>query len=100
MRAIREQVSLITHSSPLVDTRTQLVHGNRNWNSTVRGVSPEYLDVKAWPIVKGSMFDDSDVDRAVPVCVLGQTVVEQLFADEEPIGESIRVKGETCKVVG
>jgi putative ABC transport system permease protein len=100
MRAIKEQVPLITHLSPLVDTRTQLIYGNQNWNSTVRGVSPDYLNVKAWPIVRGGMFDETDVQRAAPVCVLGQTIVDQLFGEQDPLGETIRVKGEPCKVAG
>jgi len=100
MRAIKEHVRLIAYASPMVDTRVQLVYGNQNWNSTVRGVSPEYLSVKAWPMLKGGMFDDSDVERIAPVCVLGQTIVDQLFGDREPIGETIRVKGEPCKVLG
>jgi putative ABC transport system permease protein len=100
MHAIKDQIALITHVSPLVDTRAQLVYGNQNWNSTVRGVSPDYLNVKSWPIVKGGMFDETDVERAAPVCVLGQTIVDQLFGEEDPLGETIRVKGEPCKVVG
>ena len=100
MRAVREQVPLIAHASPMVDTRVQLVYGNQNWNSTVRGVSPEYLQVKAWPIVKGGMFDETDVERAAPACVLGQTVVDQLFGEQEPLGETVRVAGEPCRVVG
>jgi len=100
MHAIKEHVRLIAYASPMVDTRVQLVYGNQNWNSTVRGVSPEYLSVKAWPMLKGGMFDDSDVERIAPVCVLGQTIVDQLFGDREPIGETIRVKGEPCKVLG
>jgi putative ABC transport system permease protein len=100
MHAIKGQIALIAHLSPLVDTRTQLVYGNQNWNSTARGVSPEYLNVKSWPIVKGGMFDEKEVERAAPVCVLGQTIVDQLFGDAEPLGETVRVKGEPCKVVG
>ena len=100
LRAIKEQVPLIAYASPMVDTRTQLVYGNQNWNSTARGVSPEYLQVKAWPIVSGGMFDENDVERAAYVCVLGQTIVDQLFAESDPLGEMIRVKGEPCKVIG
>ena len=100
MHAIHDQIPLIVHVSPVVDTRTQLVYGNQNWNSTVRGVSPDYVNVKAWPVVKGGMFDETDVERAAAVCVLGQTIVDQLFGEMEPLGETIRVKGEPCKVVG
>jgi len=100
LRAIKEQVPLIAFASPVVDTRTQLVYGNQNWNSQARGVSPDYLQVKAWTIVSGGMFDENDVERAAYVCVLGQTVVDQLFAESDPLGEIVRVKGEPCKVVG
>jgi len=100
MRAIKEQITLITHVSPIVDMRTQLIYGNQNWNSQARGVSPDYLHVKAWPMAKGGMFDDTDVERAAIVCVLGQTIVDQLFGDQDPVGETIRVRGEPCKVVG
>src|SRR5215471_19174865 len=100
MFAIKQQIPLVTHISPIVDTRIQLVFGNQNWNSQVRGVSPDFLNVKVWPVVKGAMFDDQDVERASPVCVLGQTVVDELFGEQEPVGEVVRVKGEPCKVVG
>ena len=100
MHAIKDQVPLITYISPIVDVRTQLIYGNQNWNSQARGVSPDYIHVKAWRIAKGGMFDQTDVERAAPVCVLGQTVVDQLFGDEEPLGQTVRVKGEPCRIVG
>ena len=100
MRAIKEQIPLITAVSPIVDVRTQLIYGNQNWNAQARGVSPDYLHVKAWPMQRGGMFDETDVERASAVCVLGQTVVDQLFGEQEPLGETIRVKNEPCKVVG
>ena len=53
----------------------QLVNGNQNWNASVRGVSPEYIALKNWPVVQGDMFTDATSERAAPVCVLGQTVV-------------------------
>jgi putative ABC transport system permease protein len=100
MRAIKDQVPLITHASPVVDLRVQLVYGNQNWNSQARGVSPDYLHVKSWPMAAGGMFEEVDVERAAVVCVLGQTIVGQLFGDQDPLGETIRVRGEPCKVVG
>jgi putative ABC transport system permease protein len=100
MRAIRDQIPLITAVSPIVDVRTQLIYGNQNWNAQARGVSPDYLRVKAWPMQRGGMFDETDVERASAVCVLGQTVVDQLFGEQDPLGETIRVKNEPCKVVG
>ncbi|HMF98630.1 MAG TPA: ABC transporter permease [Vicinamibacterales bacterium] len=98
--AIKEQVHLVTNVTPQADTRTQVVYGNQNWNSPVRGVGPEYLALKNWNVVRGGMYTDVDVERATPVCVLGQTVVDQLFGSQDPIGETIRVNNEPCVVTG
>src|SRR5437660_3364891 len=98
--AIREHVSLVANVSPHNDTRVQMVFGNQNWNSTVRGVAPAYLAVKGWDVVRGGMFTDQDIERATNVCVLGQTIVDQLFGDADPVGATIRVKDQTCEVVG
>src|SRR5260370_2419568 len=62
MFAIKQQIPLVTHISPIVDTRIQLVFGNQNWNSQVRGVSPDFINVKIWPVLRGAMFDDTDVE--------------------------------------
>src|SRR5262245_43663118 len=84
MRAIKEQVSLNTYLSPIVDLRVQLIYGNQNWNAQARGVSPDYVHVKAWPMAEGAMFEEVDVEHAAVVCVLGQTIVNQLFGDQDP----------------
>jgi putative ABC transport system permease protein len=98
--AIKEHVPLVTDVTPQADTRVQVVFGNQNWNTSVRGVAPTYLAIKTWDIVRGGMYTDVDVERANNVCVLGQTVVEQLFGTADPIGETIRVKDQPCSVVG
>jgi len=98
--AIKEHVQLVTDVTPQADTRVQVVFGNQNWNTSVRGVAPTYLAIKTWDIVRGGMYTDVDVERANNVCVLGQTVVEQLFGTADPIGETIRVKDQPCSVVG
>src|SRR2546422_6549686 len=98
--AIKERVSLVTNVTPQTDTRVQVVYGNQNWGTSVRGVGPEYLTLKDWKIVHGGMYTDVDVERANNVCVLGQTIVDQLFGSQDPIGETIRVKDQPCVVVG
>src|SRR4051812_6360753 len=99
-KAIQQQISSVTNVSPNVDTRVQLIYGNQNWNSTVRGVSPEYLAVKSWPVIRGEMFTTREIDAAANVCDLGRTIVEQLFSDDDPVGHTIRVKDQTCNVIG
>jgi putative ABC transport system permease protein len=100
MLAIREHVPAVTNVSPQADGRVQLVFGNQNWSASVRGVSPEYVALKNWPMSRGSMFSEQDVERAAPACVLGQTVTTMLFGDQDPVGETIRVFNLPCRVVG
>jgi putative ABC transport system permease protein len=98
--AIKEHIPLVTNVTPQADTRVQLVYGNQNWNAPVRGVGPEYVALKNWDVVRGGMYTAVDVDRANTVCVLGQTVVDQLFGSLDPVGQTIRVNNEPCMVVG
>ena len=98
--AIRAHVPLVTNVTPQADTGVQLVNGNQNWHSSVRGIGPAYVELKDWHVVRGVMFTDLDVERAANVCVLGQTIVDQLFGDQDPLGSVIRVKDQPCKVIG
>ena len=99
-KAIVQQVPLVFNVSPHVDTGVQVIYGNQNWFTAVRGVSPEYLAVRRWRVARGSLFFQSDVDYAANVCLLGQTIVDALFGAEDPLGKTIRVKNLPCKVIG
>ncbi len=98
--AIKNQIALIKSVSPNVDGSIQIVYGNQNWFSRYRGVSPEYFDIKRWPVVEGAIFAQDDVDRAADVCLIGRTVRENLFGAQDPIGQVIRFKGLPCRVIG
>ncbi len=99
-QAISEQVPLIRRMSPNVDGRVQVVYGGENWATRYRGVGPEYVQIRRWRMRRGTFFTKADVDAAVPVCVLGQTVVDYLFGNDDPIGATIRIQGLPCKVIG
>jgi putative ABC transport system permease protein len=99
-KAILEAVPLIKSVSPQADGRIQAIYGNLNWNTTYRGVSPEYLSIRRWAIERGSCFTQQDVDVAANVGVLGATVAEQLFGNEDPIGKSIRLRDQPFRVLG
>ena len=99
-KAIVQQVPLVFNVSPHVDTGVQVIYGNQNWFTAVRGVSPEYLAVRRWRVARGSLFFQSDMDYAANVCLLGQTIVDALFGAEDPLGKTIRVKNLPCKVIG
>ena len=98
--AIREQIRDVTNVTPQADTRVQVVFGNQNWGTSVRGVGPEYIALKNWNVVRGGMYTDVDVARAANVCVIGQTIVDQLFGTRDPIGEAMRINNESCAIVG
>lgn len=100
VRAIQQQVSFVTNVSPNVDTHVQLIYGDQNWNTQLRGVAPEFLAVKDWPVVRGAMFTQHDIDANANVCVLGSSVVQELFGPGDPLGKTIRVKNEPVKVLG
>jgi len=99
-RAIFAEIPGLKRMSPNVDGRVQVIYGTQNWNTTYRGVAPEYFDIRRWEIQIGTIFTHDDVDRDVPVCLIGQTVVENLFPNEDPIGKSIRVQAMPCRVIG
>jgi putative ABC transport system permease protein len=101
LEAIRDQITpLVTSISPQVDTQVQIIYGSQNWRSRVNGVSEEYLEVKEWPLERGTIFTEDNVRAFANVCVLGQTVWKKLFNDEDPIGTTIRVKNLPCQVIG
>jgi putative ABC transport system permease protein len=97
--AVRDQIPLIKGVSPNVDGSVQVVWGNENWFTRYRGVSPEYFDIKRWVVAQGALFTADDVDRAADVCVLGNTVRQQLFGVHDPVGAVIRVDSLPCTVV-
>jgi len=79
----------------------QIVNGNKNWNGPVNGVSPSYLTIRDWSFTSGGSFTQADLDAAVRVALVGQTVVENLFeAGEEPVGSVIRIKNVPFRVIG
>ncbi|MDE6486871.1 MAG: ABC transporter permease [Muribaculaceae bacterium] len=87
--------------SPSVNSGGQLVNGNNNYPSTIYGVTPEYLDIRKFKVKDGAMFTDNDIKSAAKVCVLGKTVVDNLFpGGDDPVGRVIRFGKIPMTVVG
>ncbi len=99
-RAIQQQVMMISKLSPGVGAQAQVVYGNQNWSTRLRGVSPEYLEIRRWGISAGSAFSQREVDSAANVCLIGRTVIENLFGEEDPLGKTIRVQNIPFRVIG
>jgi putative ABC transport system permease protein len=100
MNAILREIPLIKQGAPSVQSRQQVVYGNQNWNTQVMGTTPNYFDIRTWPIQAGSVFSDEEVDLAANVCVIGTTVAKILFLDENPIGKTIRIGNLPFRVDG
>ncbi len=98
--AIQDQVPLIKSMSPNVDGHLQVVYQGENWFTQFRGVTPEFLQIRRWNLRLGEFFTEADVAADATACVLGQTVVDNLFGNEDPLGKNIRVQSMPCTVVG
>jgi putative ABC transport system permease protein len=99
-RAIAPACPDVAAVAPIVSRGAQIVYGNQNWFTSVTGTSPEYLEVRSWEIAQGDMFTEDDVNAGTKVCVLGQTIVDNLFPDEDPVGAILRIGNVPFTVVG
>jgi len=87
--------------SPAVTARGQVIYSSNNWSTSLQGVSPEYLSIRDWPLKDGISFTQKDVTSSAKVCLLGQTVIANLFPNgDDPIGKIIRFKTIPLKVIG
>ncbi len=98
--AISEQAEHVMYVSPIIRSGGQIIAGSNNWNSNVYGVSTQYLDIKEWELESGSFFTERDIKAKKKVAVLGQTVVDELFADTDPVGQKIRIRNTPFIVIG
>ena len=90
----------ISNVAPTHQGTRQLVYGSQNWSTQVVGTTPPYLEARAWNIVNGAAFGDSDVRAATRVALIGKTVAENLFVDDDPIGKTIRIQQNPFVVIG
>ena len=100
LEAIRREVPSVAMLTPAVNTRSQLVSGNMNWNTSIQGVSEQYPEVRKWTVQSGNFFTDADVRSAGRVIVIGQTIADSLFPGMDAVGQTLRVANMPFKVVG
>ncbi len=100
--AIAHECPAVDSLAPIVYARQQVVHGNKNWVPIyIHGTTPSLLRVRDWEsLAQGEPFSDQDVDDVGMVCLLGQTLVHELFGDESPLGKEVRVNDVPLKVLG
>ncbi|HSR36202.1 MAG TPA: ABC transporter permease, partial [Desulfurivibrionaceae bacterium] len=100
--AILRECPAVKNAAPMVRARTQVVYGGRNWIPTyIYGTTPAYLEVQDWgALAEGEPFSERDVMNANKVCLLGQTLVRELFEGESPLGKEVRIQNVAFRVVG
>lgn len=99
--AIRNECNYIKGVSPTVTSSGQWIYGNNNTPSEIYGVSQDYLDIRQLSVVEGEMFTDADIKTSAKVCILGQTVVDNLFPDgTDPLGKVVRFNSIPFRIVG
>lgn len=98
--AIQTQCPSVAAASPSVRDGGQIVYQEQNWRASIIGVTPEYFTIRSWPVSSGQYFTDADVRGATKVCVIGQTIADNLFKGADPVGSVIRIKKMPFKIVG
>jgi len=98
--AIQAEVADIDGVSPEVNGRNQVLANGLNWNTQINGESPDYPYIRSWPVAQGAMFGDQEVKALAKVCVIGKTVADQLFPNEDPIGQTLRIRNLPFRVLG
>jgi putative ABC transport system permease protein len=100
VRAIMAECPSVSRASGTTRTTSQVVYGNMNWSTIIMGATPELFDIREWSVVNGRGIGQQDVDGAAKVCLLGQTVAENLFGGDDPIGKMVRIKKIPFTVIG
>ncbi|MDO3391446.1 ABC transporter permease [Bacteroides sp. ET489] len=98
--SLRDETNYIAAISPNVSSSGQLIAGNNNYPSSVSGVGLDYLEIRQLNIESGEMFTETDIQTSAKVCVIGKTIVDNLFPNEDPIGRIIRFNQVPFRVVG
>ncbi len=99
-RAIIGEVRAVAYTSPVLRRPEQLVAGNLNWGTLTQGVAPEFQHIREWQIAEGRFLHDGDMESAAKVVVLGETVVRNLFGNDDPIDAVVRIRNIPFRVVG
>jgi putative ABC transport system permease protein len=99
-KAIEKKVEGIKYVAPGVQQTYQIVEGNQNWNTQVQGSTPNIIDIRDYKIDDGRMFTNKDMNSRARVCVIGQTIVDNLFPEGNPVGKIIRINKAPFKVIG
>jgi putative ABC transport system permease protein len=102
VEAIAQLATLVEAVAPEYSMQAQVVYGNKNTQTNILGVTPEYLAVRNWQVARGRFIDQQDLDTLAKVCALGATAAEDLFGGNylDPVGKTIKINRQNYQVVG
>ena len=98
--ALQRQVPSIRVLAPSANQTATAVAGNSSWATSVTGTDNRYLDVRNWPLAAGRVFSEGESRAGKAVCLIGATVQRELFGNQDPVGEKLRIKTMSCQVIG
>jgi putative ABC transport system permease protein len=98
--AIKEQISGVTAVAGLAQTQGSAIRNAQNWSTMISGTTNDYFIAQKWDVVEGRVFSGDEQKAGKSVCVIGATIVKNLFQSVDPVGQSFRIKGISCTVVG
>ena len=98
--AIQDEISGVRTVAPNANTMAQAIYGNSNWSTQVTGTDDQFISVRDWSLASGRNFSDSELRAGAAVCILGDTLKRELFAQEDPVGANIRLQKLSCQVIG
>jgi len=99
-RAIVTEVQDVAFAAPLSRSTAQVVFGNTNWSTSIYGVYNDYFDVREWNLTEGRLFDQGEISRFGKVAIVGKTVSSQLFGEDNPVGQVVRIRGIPFEIIG
>ncbi|MGD9489580.1 MAG: ABC transporter permease [Calditrichaceae bacterium] len=97
---LKKESTLLSGVSPVVRTGSQIIGGQGNWFTTIYGVSTDYFSIRSWQIEYGSFFTERDIRAQKKVAILGKTIAKQLFPNQDPTGEKVRIRNTPFTVIG
>ena len=98
--AIRNDCSSVQTAAPVLNGGAQIVYGNQNWATTVYGTDENMLEVRDWTLAAGRNFYEQEIRSAAKVCIIGQTVAESLFGNDDPLDKQVRIKKAAFTIIG
>jgi putative ABC transport system permease protein len=99
-KAIQQEIPEVQVAAPVSRGNAQVIFGNTNWATSVQGVYNDYFEAREWGLTEGRLFDQGEISRFGKVAIIGKTVASQLFGEDNPIGEMVRIRGIPFEIIG